>query len=68
MEIYELEWLAESLKIDIDDVKTIQEINDLRDCNGYWGARQRVLIRKILTRKILKRISELVDKIEGEIK
>ena len=61
MELYELEWLAESLKIDVDSIDILQEINELSDYGGQDGAKYRVLFRKILSR-----ITELVDKIEGE--
>ena len=61
METYELELFADALKIDAYSVEILQEINELSDYCGKIAAKHRVL-----TRKILERITELVNKIEGE--
>ena len=55
-----IEDIAKALKIDIDSVDIKNEISNYRSIIGYYDARN-----KILTNRVLSKITELVETVEN---
>ena len=55
-----IEDIAKALKIDIDSVDIKNELSNYRSIMGYYDARN-----KILTNRVLSKITELVETVEN---